>query len=173
MADEIDILMQSTDDETAKFTVNTAVDFVALTLPADGKLIRGDAKDVLQFKDHFTILSLGAVLPLSFEFYENDLAGDFRNTQLILFAKDKGGGANVNITPNTVMLPFGNYEMNMGNYNQVPAGITDTDGYRLYMNFNSGFNQNISMVGAPAALNGKEFRVPLFMKILHTLPMTN
>lgn len=173
MSDEIDILMQNTDTETAKFTVNTAVTSVPLVLPTNGKLERADAKDVMQFKDHFQILSLGAVLPLSFEFYENDIAGDFRGTRLVFFAKNKSGGGNIALSPDTFWLPFGNYELNMGNYVKVPSGITDVNGYRLYLNFESGVGQNISMVGAPASLNAVEFRVPLFMKILHTLPMTS
>ncbi len=168
---KLDVLQHNNDLNTAWFTVNTAVNFVPLTIQPNGYLERADLKDTLQFKDPFIMLSVGAILPLGFEFYENDVVGDFRGVRIALGAEDIGGGGGVALDPSVIYLPFGNYELSMGNYVQVPAGITDVNGYRISMVFDGGVGQNISMVNVPAALNGAIFHVPLFMKILHTLDM--
>lgn len=171
MPDIIDVLQQSTDTDTPNFTVNLAVTNVTMVLPALGLLRRGDGLDTMQRLDHFQILSIGFAMPLSFEPWENDVAGDFRGINIDLDYKDTVGGALTPLDPGVVWMPFANYELNLGNFVQLnPALIPST--FKLYMNFNSVVGQKVSMVGVNAALDGLKFYVPLFMKILHTLPMT-
>ncbi len=172
MPELIDILMHSADSDTPYFTVNTGVSNVSMSLPAEGLLKAANTLDVLQATDHFQILSLGAVLPLGFEFWENDNAGDFRGVNIHLDYKLTTGGPLTPLDPQAVWLPYGNFEFNLGNYVKFNTLLVDED-FRLYLNFESVVGQKVSMIGVDDALNTLEFRVPLFMKILHTLPLTN
>lgn len=172
MPELIDMLMHSADDDTPYFTVDKDLNFVTMTLPAEGLLKAANTLDIMQATDHFQILSIGCVLPLSFEFWENDNAGDFRGVNIEMNYKDLVGGPLTPIDPQAIWLPYSNYELNMGNFVKFNPLIVDTN-FKLYMNFESTVGQKVSMVGVNEALDEMEFRCPLFMKILHTLPMTN
>lgn len=171
MPERIDIMMHAADANTPYFVVDTAVTNVPMVLPIEGLLKSAfDTLDVFQATDHFQILSIGAVLPLSFEFWENDLVGDFRGVNIQLDYKVVIGGPLTPIDPQNVWLPYGNYELNLGNFVKFNTLLVD-EPYRLYMNFESNVGQKVSMVGVDESLDTLEFRVPLFMKVLHTLEL--
>ncbi len=166
----IDIIMNSTDDETWKFTVDVGVTHVAMTQPfRDGLLQRADFRTHFRAADHFQILSVGCVLQLGFQFWENSLIGDFRPPKLVLNAKIGGGGLTA-IEPSTMWLPYENYEMNLGSYNNLNTTVFN-DTFSLHCSFDTGQGQNVSMVGVPDELDEMEFRCPIYMKVLHTIPM--
>lgn len=166
----IDLIMNTGNDETWKFTVNNLVTDVAMVAPAnDGLLSRADFKELFQEADHFQILSLGCVLQLGFQFWENDVAASFRGPKLSLNAKIGGGGLTA-IEPSTIWLPYENYELNLGSYDNLNTTVF-TSTFSLHLSFDTGQGQNVSMVGVPDVLNGEVFRCPLYMKVLHTLPM--
>ncbi len=166
----IDLIMNVGDNETWAFTVNNLVTNIAMVAPAnDGVLSRADFIELFQATDHFRILSLGCLLPLGFQFYENDVAGSYRPPKLTLNAKIGGGGLTA-IEPSTIWLPYENYELNLGSYNNLNPSVFSST-FSLHLSFDTGQGQKVSMIGVPDDLNGIEFRCPLYMKVEHTLPM--
>lgn len=166
----IDIIMNQTDAETWSFTVNNLVTHVPMVAPNnDGLLYRADSRYQFLEADHFQILSYGCVLQLGFQFWENDVGGEYIAPEIYFGAK-VGAGALIAIEPNTIWLPYENYEMNLGAYNNLNTTVFN-DTFSLFCSFLKGQAQNISMIGVPDDLNGLVFRCPLYMKVLHTLPM--
>ncbi len=168
MSEIIDLLMHK-GGEAATFTVDTAVDFVALSLGASGLLTNGDGDSRFTLKDHFQILSFGCTLPLGFEFYDNDLGGVYFPPRVNMQTQLVGGGLIQQIIPDNPWLPFANYEMNLGNYNNLGANyIAD---FEMLANFTVTYDQRISMIGVSDDLHAKVFRCPIFVKILHTITL--
>lgn len=176
MAEIIDVLMQY-DDEAYEFTVNTAVNFVNLTQVNDGILSKvgtvSGIENEFQEQDNFILLSIGVRLPLGFEFWPNDNAGSFFGPFIDLYYKRISAAPGVlnSFRPASVQIPFPNYEMSLGNFTIVPSL---TENFYLCFQFPrnvGGWNQRISMLNVPAALNEMTFKAPVFAKILHTLPM--
>ncbi len=166
----IDLIMNIGDNETWAFTVNNLVTNVSMVAPAnDGLCSRADFRELFTATDHFQILSLGCVLPVGFQFWENDLAGSYRPAKLTLNAKIGGGGLTA-IEPSSLWLPYENYELNLGSYNNLNSSVF-LNSFSLHCSFDTGQGQKISMIGVPDDLNGIEFRCPLYMKVFHTLPM--
>lgn len=168
MAEEIDLLMNKVGN-SGKFTVDTAVNFVNVVLAADPVLHNGDGNSRFTKRDHFQLLSFGCVLPLGFEFYENDLAGSFVPPRVNIYAQLVGGGASLPIIPDNPYLPWANYEMNLGNYNNL--GATFSTDFELKAAFTTVYNQRISMIGVDLSLHGEEFHCPIMVKVLHTIPL--
>lgn len=165
MAEIIDIL-STFGDESQFFTVNTAVKFVTLTASpsGDGFLKTAEGKDTFQPGDNFILLSIGCLLPIGFEFYEWKAAVTTSLPNIHLKRK-VGAGLMSFWVPNTIWLPFGNYELNMGVFFEAPVDLL---GFKLASDLTIAAAR-ISMIGVPAALNTDEFRVPIFWKVLHTL----
>ncbi len=170
MAEQIDVLMND-GDAAAHFTVNTAVDFVNLTVPDPGLLVRGNEDDEFLRLDHFRLLSIGCVLPLSFEFYDNDNGGVFAPPRIYFYTSLVGAVVPIQTIPFFLWLPFPNYELNLGNYNFLDNAVYTTN-FRMYAQFAAVNAQRISMIGVNDDLNEKVFKVPIFLKVLHTLDMT-
>lgn len=160
-------LMQQPIAEAQTFTVdvNAALGFVdVIATPTFGLLTARDGSKKFSEGDNFTILSIGIVLPLSFEIYEN--AGTDHLTPGIHFtAMQDGGAPQLELNPEGVVLPFGQYEMNLGVFQNAAS---------LPWDFNLAFGidkMRISMEGVPAALDGIKFHVPIFAKIEHTIAL--
>lgn len=172
----IDIIMQR-NDNAFKFTVNTAVSYVNLVKTNDGILERCSSNAGIdgkfQWRDKFTLLSIGCRLPLGFEFYPNDNAGNYNGPFIDLYFKKESAapGALIYANPPSIHLPFENYEMSCGIYYDVPPL---NEPFWLVPEFPSGgggYTQRISMLNVPAALNTLTFYCPIWAKVLHNLPL--
>ncbi len=169
MSEQITMLMHR-DTMSAQFTVNTALTNVSLSLGVGGgELSNAENQKYFQKMDNFRVLSIGCVLPLCFEFW-NNVPVAFEPPKIDFTAKDFVGAGLVPIIPVSMWLPYPNYELNMGNFNALSPGSFQGK-WSIFMNFTTDYPQQISMINVPSALNSLEFRVPLYMKVLHTLPM--
>ena len=168
----IEVLAQK-GDNVASFLVNNGTSYVNLVVPngeQDGLFERPDGGKRFTFQDNIVILSIGCELPLGFEFYDNIIGGDFQLPSVGLkYIKNIDGLSTPIKTPSSFWLPFGNYEMNLGIYNE----IVDTVGLFFWIKGFFNANYRISMVNVPDSLNGETFYVPLFLKILHTIELTD
>lgn len=157
------------------FTVDVATNFVFLNRHANAEAILsnfGATRDKFKHADNIKILSIGCSLPLGFEFWENDAAGEPFTPFCYLFIK-KGTaafGVKTSIDPGAVHIPFANYEMSFGMF--YDEGVTMGESYNLLAEFNDDdFPQRISMLNVPAALDEMVFHCPIFAKVEHTLIM--
>lgn len=177
MAEIIDNLMQY-GDAAFEFTVNTAMSSVDITqvVGEDGILSKvgtvSGIEDEFQEQDNFILLSIGVSLPLGFEFWPND-NNAFFGPFIDLYYKRISAPSGVlnSFRPASVHIPFPNYELSLGNFTIVPSLA---ENFHLCFQFPrnvGGWNQRVSMLNVPAALNELTFKAPIFAKILHTLPM--
>jgi hypothetical protein len=176
MSEIIDILSQY-DDDSFKFTVNLAVDFVPVVKTNDGTMSKAKTAGVtklFQFADHPILLSMGCILPLGFEFYENLTGGtiDFYAPTVSILLRGSPSGAISAPDVRNYTLPFPNYEMSLGQYIKVTEiSPPVTEEFSIELELSSTPAQRISMINVPAALDGEEFHCPLFLKVLHTKEM--
>jgi hypothetical protein len=180
----IDIL-STEDKDSLFFTVNTAVNSVPLEypqgLPANsGNLYNPNKQTLFTLLDHITLLSIGIVLPLNFQLYHysNDLeTNQWQGLPEIKFSAREAISGNEHEI-NRFFVPFADYELNMNLYeNFNPADISQTFQLRalLLIRWDAGFtisSPRISMINCPAALNGEKFYVPIFCKVMHTVPIS-
>lgn len=161
----IDLLMNR-NVSAPKFTVDTAVQSVPVTydlLLSDGLLSSDNGTDYLQVGDNFTVLSMGYVLPLSFELYSVQAGGLNENPAFILQTIDRVVFVE-SLEPDQIYIPLPNYEMNFGTF-------YDNPGKEVALRVQMRHDMEVSMVGVNPALHGETFRIPVFAKILHNLEL--
>lgn len=156
-------------DTRQTFTVNTgaAPPMVGLNVNAGNQtqLVDGDGNAWLHAKDNFLVLSVGITLPYLFGFAD-------RCPCVQLGWIDSIGGTGVfslGALDGRLRLPLENYELAM---NTVLAYPVPSNSIKLYLNIHGeGYDPNtnirISMINAPAALNGVTLPVTAWMKIVH------
>lgn len=169
----IDTLIQY-GDQSATFVVNTGVDYVNIINPiGDGILSIGGVFDKFQWKDNLNLLSICAVLPLGFEFYQSVriAQGDFLPDHINFKWRRVSDGLLVEWQPARYNLPSANYEMNIGAFLEPPVVLNGS--FNLVGLLPNSVNEKIriSMLNVPAALNEKTFACPVFAKVEHTLLM--
>lgn len=172
----IDVLMNKPSD-SASFVCDKNADYVELSVPVGGSVgylesIAGNQGFI--YGDNFIVLSIGCVLPLSFQFWNDD---KYTRQGCSLYVNNAGGGIThpFEKLPH-VWFPFGNYEMSFGIFNPGFGWIDPTIAVNFalrakFFDDASGNFARISMLNLPESLHEKEFYVPIFIKVLHTLNM--
>jgi hypothetical protein len=169
-----------TDGECAYFEADKDVDSVELSVlggDASGILSNIAGHNVFQYGENYVVLSIGCILPLSFQFWDVD---DSARTGFTFWVNEKGTTIkNLQSRLNHIWIPFGSYEMSLGMY--FPGhGYTDPlidDDFQLRARFfdkgDLGNFPHISMLNLPESLDEQKFYVPVFIKVLHTYPLTS
>jgi len=168
----IDILSQSS-DQAAFFTVNNALPYVSLQkplFPNSGRLETAEGLCFFTRLDNYTLLSLGIVLPLSFELYDtiiNPLIPPVIGLPEI--AMYYSTPFNPPVAYQRIQIPFLNYEMNYGKTYMIP----DVFAFDFFIHgiISPVHDLRISMLNIPAALNTLKFYCPVFVKIQHTIEL--
>lgn len=180
--ERIDILTPELND-CPSFVVNNAVNSVVVTPPLLADKIMYSGNDGYKFAlgDNLIILSAGYFIPERFTVYGYQNAGAAKNCtpQLLLSIKESGGGTTIIWqfgSDGRMNLPFPNYEFAVGTFvDTTELGITDPT-FSIINSFPFPSDVDrllISMVDVPAALNGITFQIVPFVKVLHTLALTN
>jgi len=171
MSEKIDVLAQAWND-AAKFSVNSGVPEVPVTIPAlpAGKLLRADGLSIFTWKDNFILLSAGIAMPLGFELIFHDLAGTAHVLPSITLFYQRISDNSVRAfdSPAFLYTIFESYELNLGNFVEPPDAVNES--YRLLFQLNA--NVKVSMLNVDPSLNEMEFTIPIFAKVLHTLPLS-
>lgn len=157
----LDVLMNQA-NAAPKFTVDTALQSVPVSydlLLADGLLSSDEGTDYFQAGDNFQILSMGYVMPLSFELYSVKKGGVNENPAFILQTIDRVVFVE-HLVPGQIYIPLPNYEMNFGTF-------YDNPGKEIALKMQMRHDMEVSMVGVNPALHGETFRIPVFAKVLH------
>jgi hypothetical protein len=165
-----------------KFTVNTAVDYVATAFPAAPPLtlFNANGKGTFTNGDNFSILSAGIIFPEAFTPWKDpaDLGILGLPVNNIFIKGASGDFYHIDVIGDVdnLFLPMENFELNMDIFvkckNQEniahPGTFLNENFFLVTDNTNT---IKVSMKGIPAALNGKVLSIQPFFKILHNLPL--
>lgn len=173
----VDMLSQQ-EGQVASFTVDTAQEKVPLVNADNGELRNPQFINFASY-DNLTLLSVTYVLPLSFEMYNAAQAvngQEFRPYLIDINWVDVQSD-NV-IVPDELpylYIPFANYEMSVNKFMKVPTDTIASAGFRLAMTFrdDNDYQNYVSMYNVDEAFQGFNFKVPIYAKVEHTLPMFN
>lgn len=183
MPEIIDILTPNEPD-CPEFTVNTAVAAVPIAQPVPGSFVvmyAGAGVSRFVRGDNFTLLSCGYFIPERFVLHNYMTSGTSSDSTPIiqLWGLPLGAGIPIALfnvgTSGSIRLPMPNYEFAMGVYTDVEANNFTAATFQLQCTFPlvSGLdNPQISMIDAPAALNGVTFKIIPFIKVLHNTTLT-
>jgi hypothetical protein len=184
--------------ECPEFEVDTGVDQVEV--PQQFGILRTfgktgiDSRSVFQERDNIRLLTAGFYIAESFTLANTDrsdegrsypdIADSFFPTSFMQLDVYNTAVAFVNYLPGLgssvigrFALPFPNYETALDLYCDIanlapcvlpPGAAIVGDKFKIACTL---YCNDISMIGVPAALNGKTIKVVPFVKILHTLPM--
>lgn len=181
MADIIDILTIPL-DECEYFTVNNLVDFVPQTSPPVGNryLSNTGGGNLFVIGDSLLIISAGFLMPEGFTIWKNpaDNSPPLTVMQLLPYGNSSGHlYTSPNFTANQVYIPMENFETVLNSYLDCrlatdtldPTKTLLTEPYTVKCFINVLLT---SMMNVPASMNGKEFRIVPFVKVLHSYPMS-
>lgn len=183
MSEVIDILTPAT-DQLPTFTVDTtgplSVDLIPN--PAGTQVLySGNGLSKFVRGDSFIVLSCGYLIPEGFRFYGYEEVGIIKTPvpMLLLTARPQGGGIDIPITSfgnlGIMRIPFPNYELSIGTFTDPEANNLTGATFELKEAFPypTGIDyMQVSMINAPAVLNGEVFKVVPWFKILHNFPLT-
>lgn len=162
------------------FTVDTTVDTVSLVAGAGTPYAGNRAGGFIFNKgDSFRLISAGIIIPEAFTFYR-DVA---QNTPLPILDMIPWGVTtgqpyyNPNWSGGAQYIPMENFECVFDNFFDCKQAINQIDptknltfeNFRIQLYFSIALK--ISMLGVPATLHGKSFKVTPFLKILHSIPL--
>ena len=161
----VDVLSTNANPQTV--TVNTAALDVPVSAPGAfpvGLLSNGGGESKFQPKDNFRILSCGIVLPYQFGCSTNlpNVNFSWRDSTAAV------GFLFVGSTIGSLYLPMEDFETALDVYQLYPVGAAGTY-IQLVLTVNS--ITRVSMINAPASLNGLSLPVIGFAKIEHNLPL--
>lgn len=172
MSEQIDTLRTESGPDTSLFTVNTAVNSVTAA-GAVGDGILSDAGDLPFFQqgDTIRILSIGYVLPYSFVLGQIPGAIPlFDMAEISLRYQLRAGGPFLSLpvmSSGSLYVPYGMYELAL----DVFADLSQVgDDYQLGAKFVD-TKPEISMINAPAGLDGLVLSIPIWVKVLHNLAL--
>lgn len=152
--------------EAPTFTVNTAVENVAVANPANGWLVDPSANGFFQNGESSVLLSVGFRLPHNFVLGQTPGAAPTPiSGALDLFYQARAGGPffnYLNEASGRIFVPFENYELASDVFIDS-SGVGDD--WRLRSLFTT--LPVVSMVNVPAALNTNIYACSVFVKILH------
>jgi hypothetical protein len=165
------------------FVVNNAVDYVAAVVPGGPQTMQNPGVNTKFIAgDSFRLLSIGITFPESFTFWKNPVLSDDAFGYLLI-APFGVVAHDLYYYPN---LPGGMFYVPMENYETIldvyfdcrlainslhPGQTLLSEKYTLECLFGTSMLQ-VSMQGAPAAMNGKTFRLVPFIKIMHNFNLT-
>ena len=165
----------------ATFTVNNAVDYVDQTAagtPAKSIFQNASASKAIQKGDNFSILSAGLLLPEAFTLYKNSGIKSLPTFGIRMQGVTSGATYNIDAFGfvNLVSVPMENHETAFDlfvdcskQYRNAVLPLHYLDENFLIYTDSASFK--ISMLGVPAALNGKVFPIIPFIKVSHNLVM--
>lgn len=183
MPEIIDVLTPEV-DQCPTFTVDTTGPLFVNVVPnpagtqimyagtGQSKFVRGDS---------FIVLSCGYLLPEAFRIYGYGPLGIGKTAVplLLLSARPQGGGIDIPIISfgnlGLLRLPFPNYELSIGTFCDPEANNLTGATFQLKEQFPypTGIEfLRVSMVNVPAVLNGVEFKVVPWFKVLHNFALT-
>jgi hypothetical protein len=165
-----------------KFTVNTAVDYVATAFPAVPPYLLFNANGLASFinGDNFSILSAGLVFPESFTPWKDpaDLGILGLPVDNIFIQGISADFYHIDVIGkvDNLFVPMENFELNTDVFVRCkkqenvahPGTFLNENFYLVTDNSNT---IKISMKNVPAAFNGKIFSITPFFKILHNFPL--
>ena len=169
----IDIIANdSTGVDCPKFAVDLSVDRVPLQAAPFGILYDAVGNGYFAKGDNFILLSFGIRLPLGFEieYEDTNASGKWGNCLSLQLRYKPEAVVSLPLTPDSVWLPFGNYEMNYGTFFNMDGLFVAGNNYQLQSNVLDE-KAVISMVNVPAELDEIVYYCPIFWKVAHTLPM--
>ncbi|MDD5061207.1 MAG: hypothetical protein PHS93_08480 [Candidatus Omnitrophica bacterium] len=167
-------------NECPSFVVNVSFNSVNLTaFPGGSRYEAGGGVNIFQRGDNFMLLSVGYFIPEGFALASYPGAGMTEFSAPIIFcaAEGVGGGAPIAFEEigngGLLRLPMPNYEMSVGPFVEIENVIADNWFFRGLFPYTAGVDiPQVSMINAPAALDGETVHVVPFVKVLHNLPMT-
>jgi hypothetical protein len=179
MPEIIDIITPKLSD-CYRFTASNLADYVVTTLVLNPKLYNSVGNYKFKAGDSFRLLSCGVTFPESFTLWKDPALIDKALIQLKLVIKGLVGGNvfyNPNFSSGEIYLPSENFELVTDSFMNtkdaydtvVPTTTLNDEAYELYGEFANLLN--ISMMGLPAAMDGKTFRIVPFFKLKHSFPM--
>jgi hypothetical protein len=174
MAEMIDILMPKL-NQSPDFVVDTTGPNYVDVNPPLAPIMDLYSADVtkLHFRngDNIVILSMGYFLPDNFITYEMALGSPavpswrlygYRETSGLSVALSQFGANGI------IRAPFPNFEMSFGIFLDTASVL----GEPFHLQIELSDAGRISMIGAPAILNGEKFHVVPFIKVLHNFSIT-
>ncbi len=173
LSEIIEVLRQrkdATNGENAdEFTVNTAVNFV--TLNQNGNHLMDAANGMHKFVagDQLKFISMAYTLLYPFKLWE--ISDPRTAIQIQLEAIDSVNGGE-SVVFETQTIPWANYEMQLGTVEFIDPTVFSSGKFDLYARFQGEADININMIEPAAAYNALVFHMPIWIKILHTLPLT-
>ncbi len=125
-----------------------------------GQLKKADGRLKFQKGENFQVLSIGIVIPLSFQIY---LVDEMPSISMSYYAVD---GSEYGTLPHMykTFMPFSNYEFSLGVYEDTMHNVTQKDFY-LGAVIN---DLKVSMIGVPTQLHNEKFSITVFLKIFHS-----
>jgi hypothetical protein len=152
-------------NDSGVFTVDTGALQVPITYSAafSGGLYKPNYNVSFVRGDNIQILSIGVVIPLDFMLYV-DLV-NFEPLNVNLYTKIGTTLTPIAEIPSQYIF-FQNYELAHGMF--LELSLTVTDDFIMVARIQNGA---ISMLNVPEEYDEEEFYAPVFMKVLHTLPM--
>lgn len=173
----IDILMHDPGN-SATFIASDLVDYVELNVSLStgvGFLQTIDGRGTFRDGEKFIILSMGVLLPFSFQFWNDD---KYQRQGIDLFLNNSGGSITTRLPRlGYSWIPFESYEWSVGMFFDnrratEPVMQQDFEIRARFYSDGSGNFARISMLNIPEDLVEKQFYAPIFAKVLHTYPLT-
>lgn len=184
MAEIVDILAPPL-GHGAQFTVNIAVASVPLTpiIVGSGQVMEaGSGAFKFDRGDNFVVLSAGYTIPENFVMAQYQSLGGANEYPYPVLFFQLAGALGYGPVPlrtvgasGSVRLPMENFEWSLGVFTDVENDIAIPEDFYILSLFPliAGAPQpQVSMINAPAALDGVTIEVTPFIKVLHNLPLT-
>lgn len=183
MSERLDILRPAI-AQLPFFTVDTGAATVPIAYPQNPSYILYNAEGYSIFSqgDHFTVLSMGFLFPLSFQLDRSNASNPYIEAGIFAHGRTSGedyrfkeisglGGTGV------LFFPVENYEVifdvyiNVNNQDPNNGHYLSDEAYELFIKL-AVADLEVSMVGVPGSLDGTVQLIYPFAKILHNTPLS-
>ena len=156
-------------DYAYSFTVDVSQDSVGLSSSEPiHYMFNGEDKRKFPAGDSINLLSMGAILPRGYEFYELKNGTDKFVLPTVSLRVRLETGVDLLIAPIKQNLPFGDYEISINTF--LSANTLSETEFNLAFEFDTSLPlPEISMLNVPVSEDGKVYHVSLFAKIQHNL----
>lgn len=175
MSEIVDILVQS------KLTAGTfTVDNTQIAVPitaGSGKAFCPDGTSFFEWADSFSLLSIGVTLPFGLVMGEtiDALLNTVVPSVFLVYEQQSVPGVWLPLPSATsaeFFLPMDNYEFSAGTWIDAKRLANGGPGEKFSLGALLQFQPMVSMLGVPDSMNGEVISAPVFMKILHNLPLS-
>jgi len=147
----------------ARFTCDVSQEKVLLRVkPMDECIFKNPSDGLMRAGDNFILLSMGFSLPFGFEL-DKIVDDDYIYQNLLIYYYEDNDPTKLVKPLFNSFIPLPNYEFSINNFIRVPID------FQLYGRFEPfpATEIYISMAGVPDIFDGKEFHVPIFLKVQH------